>query len=137
MKILVTGGAGYVGSILVPYLLREGHDVTVLDNFMYNQTSLLDCCGNNRFDVVRGDVRDGALLARYAKKADVIMPLACLTGAPLCAKEPMAARAILLDAIKMVLELRSKDQMVMITDIQKRGLIVHKIIQSNHLVTFG
>ena len=112
MKILVTGGAGYVGSILVPYLLREGHDVTVLDNFMYNQTSLLDCCGNNRFDVVRGDVRDGALLARYAKKADVIMPLACLTGAPLCKDKPAEAHSIIVESIRELLNLRAKDQII-------------------------
>nr|MBP7163945.1 NAD-dependent epimerase/dehydratase family protein [Candidatus Omnitrophota bacterium] len=62
MKILVTGGAGYIGSVLVPRLLSEGHEVVVLDNFMYNQTPLLDCCCDPRLSVVRGDARDKALV---------------------------------------------------------------------------
>ena len=55
-KILVTGGAGYLGSTLVPELLNDGHEVTVVDNFMYKQTSLNQLCSNPNFDVVRGDV---------------------------------------------------------------------------------
>ena len=62
MKILVTGGAGYLGSIIVPTLLQEGHTVSVLDNFMYNQTSLLDCCNNKDLEIVRGDTRDKSVV---------------------------------------------------------------------------
>ncbi len=112
MNILVTGGAGYIGSVLVPLLLREGHSVTVLDNFMYNQTPLLDCCINPKFTVVRGDTRDKELLKKLMAGADAIFPLACLTGAPLCNKDPWAARAVLADAVNMIVELRSKDQMI-------------------------
>jgi len=112
MKILVTGGAGYIGAVLVPRLLSEGHEVVALDNFMYNQSSLLDVCYHDQLTIIRGDTRDKNLMTRLMKDADAIFPLACLTGAPLCAKEPMAAQAILLDAVKMILELRSKDQMV-------------------------
>ena len=66
-KILVTGGAGYIGSVLVPMLLRAGHEVFVLDNFMYGQTSLLDCCHNSFFRVAKGDVRNEDLLRHLAR----------------------------------------------------------------------
>src|SRR5580700_8795154 len=112
MKILVTGAAGYIGSVLVPRLLAEGHEVIALDNFMYNQSSLLDVCYHDKLAIVRGDTRDKNLMVKLIKDTDAIFPLACLTGAPLCAKEPQAAQAILLDAIKMILEMRSKNQMV-------------------------
>jgi len=111
-QILVTGAAGYIGAVLVPRLLSEGHEVIALDNFMYNQASLLDVCYHDKLTIVRGDTRDKNLMTRLMKNADAIFPLACLTGAPLCAKEPQAAQAILLDAIKMILELKSKEQMV-------------------------
>ena len=109
-RILVTGGAGYLGSILVPTLLARGCAVTVVDNFLYGQTSLLDCCANENFTVLRGDVRDERLMLPLLKKADVVMPLACLVGAPLCAQKPAEARAINLDAILMLLKNASKSQ---------------------------
>ena len=112
MKILITGAAGYIGSVLTPTLLNAGHEVIALDNFMYNQTSLLDCCYNPKLTIVRGDTRDKSLMTRLMKGADAIFPLACLTGAPLCAKDPLGAQTILLDAVNMILELRSKDQRV-------------------------
>ncbi len=112
MKILVTGGAGYLGSIMVPLLLKENHQVTVLDNLMYNQSSLLDCCHDKKLTIVRGDTREKSLLTKLIKDADAIFPLACLTGAPLCSKDPVGAQTILLGAIKMILELRGKDQMI-------------------------
>jgi len=110
MRIFVTGGAGYLGSVLVPHLLEEGYHVTVLDNFMYSQTSLLDCCHSPRLSIVRGDVRDRRLMAENLKRVDVLLPLACLTGAPLCDRDPDTARAVNLDALKMILELRGRDQ---------------------------
>ena len=113
MNILVTGGAGYLGSILVPRLLALGHRVTVLDSFLYGQTSLLDCCHDPKFDVVRGDVRDGALVRRLVAKADAVIPLACLVGAPACAMHPAEARAINLDAVKMLAGLTSPSQMIL------------------------
>lgn len=112
MKILVTGGAGYIGSILVPELLKKDHEVIVIDNFMYNQTSLLDCCNDQKLTVIRGDVRDRNLISKCIQNVDAIFPLACLTGAPLCAKDPIGAKTINFDAIKMILELRHKDQII-------------------------
>ena len=108
--VLVTGGAGYLGSILVPTLLARGCAVTAVDNFLYGQTSLLDCCAYEDFTIVRGDVRDERLMLPLLKKADVIMPLACLVGAPLCAQKPIEARSINLDAILMLLKNASKAQ---------------------------
>ncbi|MCK4786440.1 MAG: NAD-dependent epimerase/dehydratase family protein, partial [Desulfobacteraceae bacterium] len=112
MRILVTGAAGYIGSVLVPELLREGHDVIAVDNFMYNQTSLLDCCHDKQFTVVRGDTRDKSLISECLRDADAIFPLACLTGAPLCEKYPFEAKAVIVDALKMILDLRSQTQIV-------------------------
>jgi nucleoside-diphosphate-sugar epimerase len=112
MKILVTGGAGYIGSVLVPRLLQEGWQVTVLDNFMYNQTPLLDCCHDSKLKVVRGDARNKTLVEKLMKDADAIFPLACLTGAPLCSKDPWAAEGVLYGAVQLILDLRSKDQMI-------------------------
>ncbi|MBF0240377.1 MAG: NAD(P)-dependent oxidoreductase [SAR324 cluster bacterium] len=110
MKILITGGAGYIGSVLVPMLLNRGDSVTVIDNFMYGQPSLLDCCHQPQLTIIRGDVRDEKLLEREVKKADAILPLACLTGAPLCNKDPQTARAVNLEAVKRIYTLKSKDQ---------------------------
>lgn len=109
-SILVTGGAGYIGSVLVPELLKQGHRVTVLDNFLYNQPALLDCCHDERLAIIRGDVRDEALLKKLVPKVDAIIPLACLVGAPLCAQRPVEATTINRDAIQMLLDLSSKEQ---------------------------
>lgn len=112
MKVLVTGGAGYIGSILVPELLKKGYEVVVVDNFMYNQIPLLDCCCDDKLSIIRGDVRDKRLISEYLRKADFIIPLACLTGAPLCSQDPVGAQTINYDAIKMILDLMSKDQSI-------------------------
>jgi nucleoside-diphosphate-sugar epimerase len=112
MNILVTGGAGYIGSILVPMLLKEGHKVTVVDNFMYQQTPLLDVCIDDKFRIIRGDTRDNKLMTNLVKEADVILPLACLTGAPICARDPEAAEAINRNAVVDLYKLKSKNQMM-------------------------
>ncbi len=112
MKILVTGGAGYIGSILVPELLKKGHEVVVIDNFMYNQTSLLNCCYNKNLTIVRGDARSKNIIAKHLRNVDTIFPLACMTGAPLCEKDTIAAKTVNFEAVKMILELRSKEQAI-------------------------
>jgi nucleoside-diphosphate-sugar epimerase len=113
MNILVTGAAGYIGSVLVPALLRRGHKVTALDNFMYHQASLLDCCNDKNLMVVRGDARDKRLIVEHLKKAGVIFPLACITGVPACSRDETAARTVIFDAVRMLLDLRGKDQIIL------------------------
>ncbi len=113
-SILVTGGAGYLGSVLVPALLAAGNRVTVLDNFMYLQNSLAQLCINENFDVVSGDCRKVETLKPLVAKADYIFPLAALVGAPLCDKDPIAATSTNRDAITTLRKLLSKDQRIVI-----------------------
>jgi nucleoside-diphosphate-sugar epimerase len=112
-KILVTGGAGYLGSVLVPQLLAAGHSVTVLDSFMFRQTSLADCCASDAFDVIRGDCRDGRLLAGLVAKHDVFIPLAALVGAPLCERDRLGAVSINRDAVRLLCKLASPSQRIL------------------------
>jgi len=109
-NILVTGGAGYLGSILVPALLADGHTVTVLDNFMYGQTSLSHVCYHDNFQVVRGDIRLEQTMRPLMKQADIIIPLAAYVGAPLCNKDPVGATSVNHDAIRMMLKHLSPQQ---------------------------
>jgi len=111
-KILVTGGAGYIGSVLVPELLKEGYEVIVIDNFMYKQNSLLDCCYDKKLKIIRGDARDENLISKYIKGVDYIFPLACITGAPACNRDPVGAETTNLGAIKILLKIRSKNQKI-------------------------
>ena len=111
--ILVTGGAGYLGSTMVPELLNAGYKVTVIDNFMFKQTSLNHVCHHPNFEVVKGDIRVESAMLPLMKKADVIIPLAALVGAPLCTKDPVGATTINHDAIMMMLKHVSKDQILL------------------------
>lgn len=111
-KVLITGGAGYLGSILVPTLLSEGHEVTVIDDFRYNQTSLLDVAADPKLEVVRGDARAEKLVAEHLDDKNFIIPLAALVGAPICDKYPEEARSINLEAVKLILKLRNPDQKI-------------------------
>lgn len=111
--ILVTGGAGYLGSTMVPELLNAGHKVTVLDNFMFKQASLSHVCHHTNFSVVKGDIRVESVMAPLMKAADVIIPLAALVGAPLCSLDPVGATTVNHDAISLMLKLLSREQIVL------------------------
>jgi nucleoside-diphosphate-sugar epimerase len=97
-KFLVTGGAGYIGSVLVPILLGKGYKVTVLDSLMHNQSSLLECCVHSDFDFVKGDICDEGLMASLLPKFDVVILLAAIVGAPACKINPSLTRLVNLDA---------------------------------------
>jgi nucleoside-diphosphate-sugar epimerase len=112
-SILVTGGAGYLGSILTPALLAEGHRVTVLDNFRFGQAPLNHLCADPNFDVQRGDARDPAVLKPLLKDADIIIPLAALVGAPICDADQIAAESTNRDAILTLLRLADKQQRIL------------------------
>lgn len=112
MNILVTGGAGYIGSLLVPALLQEGHDVTVLDNFLFRQNSLFECCAAANFHIVNGDVRNLELVEKLIQGKDYIFPLACLTGFPLSKKDPTAATTVTRDAVKGMLSMLKPEQRI-------------------------
>jgi nucleoside-diphosphate-sugar epimerase len=113
LKILVTGGAGYLGSTLVPELLDLGHQVTVVDNFIYKQSSLNHVCHKSNFKVVKGDVRIETVMKPLVKDADVIIPLAALVGAPICNQDPVGASTINHDSIILLLKLISKNQLIL------------------------
>src|SRR6478735_7190357 len=112
-NILVTGGAGYLGSTLVPDLLQLGHKITVLDSFMYKQASLNHVCHQPNFSVLKGDIRIESVMAPLIKKADIVIPLAALVGAPMCSQDPVGATTVNHDAIILMLKLLSKQQLVL------------------------
>ena len=112
MKILITGGAGYIGSVLTPYLLDRGYKITVLDNLYYNQNSLFAVCYDKNFSFIRGDARDEELIKENLPDFDVIIPLACLVGAPACNSNKILAETLNYGAIELINKYRSKNQMV-------------------------
>ena len=110
--ILIMGGAGYIGSTLTPTLLDKGFQVTVLDTFMYNQQSLLDCCANPDFDLIRGSICDEPLISSILPRFDIIIPLAAIVGAPACKLNPPVSKMTNLDAPMMMIKKLSSSQKV-------------------------
>jgi len=110
MRILVTGGAGYVGSTLVPMLLEQGHRVRVLDNLKFGGHGLLPCCSNRFFELVRGDVTDAASVKSALDGVEAIIHLAAIVGYPACKKEPQLAQAVNVDGTANLLRHRKPDQ---------------------------
>jgi nucleoside-diphosphate-sugar epimerase len=110
--VLVTGAAGYIGSILCEHLLDAGHRVTAVDSLMYGQHSLFHLCGLPGFQFAAGDVRDERLMGRLVPQADVVIPLAAVVGAPACDRDPWLATSTNLGAIRLLVKLRSPRQLI-------------------------
>ena len=112
VKILITGGAGYIGSVLIPKLLSDGYQVTCVDNLMYEPTSLLIPSINKNFKLIIGDARDEELMKPLIEKADIIIHLACMTGAPLCNKDKTSAITVNRDSVVMCSKFSSQNQLI-------------------------
>lgn len=112
--VLITGGAGYLGSILTETLLRAGYRVTVLDSLLYGGAHLFHLCADPRFRFVRGDARDKRTLESLVPDADVIVPLAAIVGAPACDGDPLTATSTNLDAIRLLNDLRESDRQLVV-----------------------
>lgn len=112
LRILVTGGAGYLGAVLVPELLSHGHAVTVLDSLTYGQNPLLDCCFSSKFNFIKGDICDQDLMTELIGRFDLIIPLAAIVGAPACKTNPTLTRMVNYDAQINIIKKMSPSQMV-------------------------
>jgi nucleoside-diphosphate-sugar epimerase len=111
-RVLITGGAGYLGSILCETLLSQGYRVTVLDNLMFGEQSLFHLAANPDFEFIFGDARDEALVKRLVREADVLIPLAAIVGAPACDRDPFLARSVNFDAVRLINKARSSQQLL-------------------------
>ncbi len=112
LHVLVTGGAGYLGSILCERLLDSGFRVTAIDHLLYGQAHLFHLAANPDFEFIVGDARDEGLMGRCVREADVIIPLAAVVGAPACDRDPMLTRSVNLEAIRLVNRIRGAGQLV-------------------------
>jgi nucleoside-diphosphate-sugar epimerase len=112
-RVLVTGGAGYIGSVLSPYLLEKGYSVIVLDNLFFNQTSLLNCFLHPNFRFIHADVCTEKVICEIMTQVDVIIPLAAIVGAPACDRAPSLAKALNYEAISLIVKhLRSNHKII-------------------------
>ncbi len=112
-KILITGGAGYIGSKLISYLTKKNTKITVIDSFSHGQESLLPYISNKQVEIIRGDVRDSTVMKRLLRDNDIIIPLAALVGAPLCDQKKEEAISINEKSIKYICKNKSKDQIIL------------------------
>ncbi len=112
VHVLITGGAGYIGSVLTEHLLRRGNRVTAVDTLMYSDHCLFQFCENPEYEFVHGDARDERIMKELVSRADVIIPLAAIVGAPACALDPGLATTINYDGVTLANKLRSPSQLV-------------------------
>lgn len=113
-KVLITGGAGYIGSVLSETLLKNGYSVTVYDNLMYKQISLLHLFSYENFSFVKGDVTNFDLLEKYVQEHDIIIPLAAIVGMPACKQNPELAININDKQIEKIVRILNKNQKIII-----------------------
>ena len=112
-RILVTGGAGYIGSKLVEALLLKNYKVTILDNLLYKQTSLAHLISNSNLELAIGDVQDKELVGKLVSRSDVIIPLAAIVGAPACEKDPAKATLINNESTLWLIDQVSQSQQIL------------------------
>ena len=112
-KILITGGAGYIGSTLTRILLDQGYTITVLDSLLFNQSSLLDCCYEAKFDFVQGAICDYDLIRKLISESDIVIPLAAIVGAPACKRNPSLTKLVNYDAHLNIVKYLSQDQKIL------------------------
>ena len=112
-KVLITGGAGYIGSVLTEKLLKKNYKVTVVDNFLYKQSSLNHLCQYKNLQIIKMDVRNSEEIKKIQIKNDIIIPLAALVGAPICRQDPVGSKTINNDAIDIILQNKPKDQIIL------------------------
>jgi len=113
LNILITGAAGYIGSVLTPILLQKGYNVTVIDNLSFNQTSLLNCFAFSNFRFIKADVTDFNFMKTELSKYDVIIPLAAIVGAPACKNNPQLSSLVNYDAIKFIIDNTTETQKIL------------------------
>lgn len=111
-RVLITGGAGYIGSVLTAYLLEKGFHVTALDNLSFRQTSLLPCFNSSDFRFIQADACNEKIIREEVAKADIIIPLAAIVGAPACDRSPILAEKINVDAISLIIQSIRPDQKI-------------------------
>ena len=111
-KILITGGAGYLGSMIATYLIKEGHEVTIIDKMVFSKTSLLHLHFFKNFNFIEGDVLNKNLIKKNLKNKDFVIPLAALVGAPLCDKHPRMTKQLNVEAIRTICQLVGKKQKI-------------------------
>lgn len=111
-NVLLTGGAGYIGSVLTGLLLEAGYKVTVVDNFLYDRQTLNQYCAHQNFHVLKSDVRDTSNYKQHVAKADIIIPLAAIVGAPACASKPKDAAQINEKAVFDLFDMTSHNQLI-------------------------
>jgi nucleoside-diphosphate-sugar epimerase len=111
-RVLITGGAGYLGSIMTEHLLDRSYQVVVLDNLMYGEQNLSHLCTNPDFQFIYGDARDESLIKKLMERCDIIIPLAAIVGATACDRDPLMTTSVNLEAIKMINRVRSPQQLI-------------------------
>jgi nucleoside-diphosphate-sugar epimerase len=127
-RVLITGGAGYIGSVLAEVLLNKGYNVTVYDNLMYKQTSLLHLCNETRFNFIKGDVTNKKQLLPQIINNDIIIPLAAIVGAPACDINKELATAINYTQIEFIVDNLRKDQQLIMPNTNSQYGSSDKII---------
>ena len=104
MKVLITGGAGYVGTSLIPQLLAKNHKVHIYDNLLFGGDQILPFFRNPDFQFTHGDIRDKEALNKAVKDADIIIHLAAIVGYPACRKDPDLAKSVNVDGTQNLID---------------------------------